>query len=172
MPHYNLPHNHGQNMERVLNKMPHTEDFTDIAFLFQQLGDPTRLRILWLLCHCDECVCNIAAAVDMSAPAVSHHLRILKKSGIISSRRDGKEVYYSLADTPQAKLLHRSIDAFYYALTVTSGSIFLISAFASARTASNLSSGASRTIFWPRKLTDTLVTPSIFFTAFWILSAQ
>lgn len=41
MPHYNLPHNHGQNMERVLNKMPHTEDFTDIAFLFQQLGDPT-----------------------------------------------------------------------------------------------------------------------------------
>lgn len=42
MPHYNLPHNHGQNMERVLNKMPHTEDFTDIAFLFQQLGDPTR----------------------------------------------------------------------------------------------------------------------------------
>ena len=50
MPHYNLPHNHGQNMERVLNKMPHTEDFTDIAFLFQQLGDPTRLRILWLLC--------------------------------------------------------------------------------------------------------------------------
>ena len=40
MPHYNLPHNHGQNMERVLNKMPHTEDFTDIAFLFQQLGDP------------------------------------------------------------------------------------------------------------------------------------
>lgn len=47
MPHYNLPHNHGQNMERVLNKMPHTEDFTDIAFLFQQLGDPTRLRILW-----------------------------------------------------------------------------------------------------------------------------
>ena len=64
MPHYNLPHNHGQNMERVLNKMPHTEDFTDIAFLFQQLGDPTRLRILWLLCHCDECVCNIAAAVD------------------------------------------------------------------------------------------------------------
>jgi len=80
-------------MERVLNKMPHTEDFTDIAFLFQQLGDPTRLRILWLLCHCDECVCNIAAAVDMSAPAVSHHLRILKKSGIISSRRDGKEVW-------------------------------------------------------------------------------
>lgn len=113
MPHYDLPHNHGQNIERVLNKMPQREDFSNIAFLFQQLGDPTRLRILWLLCHCEECVCNIAAAVDMSAPAVSHHLRILKKSGIISSRRDGKEVYYSLADTPQAKLLHRSIDSLF-----------------------------------------------------------
>ena len=71
MPHYNLPHNHGQNIEKVLNKMPSAEGFKDISFLFQQLGDPTRLRILWLLCHCEECVCNIAAAVDMSAPAVS-----------------------------------------------------------------------------------------------------
>ncbi len=59
-----------------------------------------------------------------------------------------------------------------YALTVTSGSIFLMSALASASTASNFSSGASSTIFWPRKLTATLVTPSIFWTAFWILSAQ
>jgi len=64
MPHYNLPHNHGQNMERVLNKMPHTEDFTDIAFLFQQLGDPTRLRILWLLCHWDECPGCISSSAD------------------------------------------------------------------------------------------------------------
>ena len=109
MPHYNLPHNHGQNIEKVLNKMPSAEGFKDISFLFQQLGDPTRLRILWLLCHCEECVCNLASAVDMSAPAVSHHLRILKKSGIISSRRDGKEVYYSLSDTPQAKLLHHAL---------------------------------------------------------------
>ena len=62
--------------------------------------------------------------------------------------------------------------AFLYGLDGHIRSIFLISAFASARTASNLSSGASSTIFWPRKLTDTFVTPSIFFTAFWILSAQ
>jgi len=113
MPHYNLPHNHGQNIEKVLNKMPSAEGFKDISFLFQQLGDPTRLRILWLLCHCEECVWDLASAVDMSAPAVSHHLRILKKSGIISSRRDGKEVYYSLSDTPQAKLLHHAIDALF-----------------------------------------------------------
>ena len=88
MPHYNLPHNHGQNIERVLDNMPSAEGFQDISFLFQQLGDSTRLRILWLLCHCEECVCNIAAAVDMSAPAVSHHLRILKKSGISEEFRN------------------------------------------------------------------------------------
>ena len=51
MPHYNLPHNHGQNIERVLDNMPSAEGFQDISFLFQQLGDSTRLRILWLLCH-------------------------------------------------------------------------------------------------------------------------
>ena len=113
MERYNLPHNHGQNIKRVLEKMPLAGDFKEISFLFQQLGDPTRLRILWLLCHCEECVCNIAAAVDMSAPAVSHHLRIKKKSGIITGRRDGKEVYYSLADTSQAKQLHKSIDALF-----------------------------------------------------------
>lgn len=79
MPHYNLPHNHGQNIEKVLNKMPSAEGFTDIAFLFQQLGDPTRLRILWLLCHCEECVCNIAAAVDMSAPCCVAPLTDIEK---------------------------------------------------------------------------------------------
>ena len=51
MPHYNLPHNHGQDIEKVLDKIPPAERFKDIAFLFQQLDDPTRLRILWLLCR-------------------------------------------------------------------------------------------------------------------------
>ena len=70
MPHYHLPHNHGQDIEKVLDKMPAEENFREIAFLFQQLSDPSRLRLLWLLCHSEECVCNLAAAVDMSAPAI------------------------------------------------------------------------------------------------------
>ena len=85
MSHYHLPHNHGQNIERVLERMPPPDGFQTTAATFQQLGDPSRLRILWLLCHSEECVCNIAAAVGMSDPAVSHHLRILK-------RRDRKSV--------------------------------------------------------------------------------
>lgn len=113
MRHYNLPQSQNLDVGLVLEKMPSAKGFWDVSALFQQLGDPTRLRILWLLCHCEECVCNIALAVDMSAPAVSHHLRILKKNGVISSRRNGKEVYYSLADTPQAKLLHKAVDALF-----------------------------------------------------------
>ena len=53
---------------------------------------------------------NISALVDMSSPAVSHHLRQLKAGGLIVSRRDGKEVYYKAADTERAQLLHHMIE--------------------------------------------------------------
>ena len=113
MPHYNLPHNHGQKMASVLEKMPAGEDFQSVAEIFSGLGDSSRLRILWLLCHCEECVSNIAAAMNMSDPAVSHHLKLLKKSGLIVSRRDGKEIYYKLADTQTANLLHHIIEEMF-----------------------------------------------------------
>ena len=54
MSHYHLPHNHGQNIERVLERMPPPDGFQTNAAIFQQLGDPSRLRILWLLCHSEE----------------------------------------------------------------------------------------------------------------------
>ena len=57
---------------------------------------------------------NIAAAFGMSNPAASHHLRILKNSGLITSRRSGKEVYYTLADTPEARLLHKAVDSLFH----------------------------------------------------------
>ena len=77
MSHYHLPHNHGQDIEKVLDKMPAAENFREIAFLFQQLSDPSRLRLLWLFCHSEECSCNLAASVDMRAPAISPHLQNL-----------------------------------------------------------------------------------------------
>lgn len=113
MSHYNLPHDHDQNINKILDKMPQINQFEKVANAFQQLGDNTRLRILWLLCHSEECVSNISAAMKMSNPAVSHHLRILKNSGLIVSRRSGKEVYYKLADNNQATLLHQTIDAMF-----------------------------------------------------------
>lgn len=101
-----LPHDHGQNIEVVVEHMPTIDDCAEVADIFKQISDATRLRILLLLCHCEECVSNIAAAVEMSDPAVSHHLKVLKKAGLIVNRRDGKEIYYKLAQTPQAQLLH------------------------------------------------------------------
>lgn len=105
-----LPHQHDSELERVIRQMPEAEDFARAASMFQQLGDSTRLRILWLLCHCEECGVNIAAAVGQSTAVVSHHLRLLRLNGLVSSRRDGKEVYYTLADTVLARLLHRMVD--------------------------------------------------------------
>lgn len=103
-------HNHNQNAEKMIEKMPENKDFEKVSALFQLISDPTRLKIMWLLCHCEECVNDIACAVNMSAPAVSHHLRLLKQAGLLSSRREGKEMYYKLSDDAQAQLLHRSID--------------------------------------------------------------
>ena len=65
---------------------------------------------MWLLCHCEMCVNNIGVKVGMSSPAVSHHLRILKQAGLIVSRREGKEVYYTASKSEQAQLLHRMIE--------------------------------------------------------------
>ena len=80
---------------------------------FGLISDSTRLEILWLLCHTEECVMNIAAAVEMSSPAVSHHLRILKDAGLITSRKVGKEAYYTLAATEEADLVHKIVDAVF-----------------------------------------------------------
>ena len=107
-----LPHHHGEGKETsvIQEQLNHIDDFQTIAEVFKQLGDTTRIRIFFLLCHCEECVINISAMLDMSSPAVSHHLRPLRNSGLIVSRREGKEVYYRAADTPQSQLLHQMIE--------------------------------------------------------------
>lgn len=105
-----MPHDHGRTLSDILKRMPDEPSFILAADVFSQLSDATRLHILWLLCHSEECVTNIAAAISMSDPAVSHHLRILKKAGLVRSRRIGKEVHYTLAQTEEAQLIHRMID--------------------------------------------------------------
>lgn len=105
-----LPHDHGQQFACDLENMPSTEEFQTIADVFRQLCDVTRIRIFWILCHCEECVINISSMMEMTSPAVSHHLKQLKDGGLIVSRRDGKEVYYRAASTHKAKLLHEMIE--------------------------------------------------------------
>lgn len=107
-----LPHDHGeaQTLAQLQTCLDRVEDFQTVADIFKQMCDTTRIRIFWLLCHCEECVINISAMMEMSSPAVSHHLRELKTSGLIVSRRSGREVYYRAADTAVAQLLHHMIE--------------------------------------------------------------
>ncbi len=105
-----LPHDHGEHAKHVLEQMPQEEEFQTVADIFKQLCDRSRIRIFWLLCHCEECVINLAAITGMTSPAVSHHLRQLRAGGLIVSRREGKEVYYRAADTETAQALHRMIE--------------------------------------------------------------
>ncbi len=112
MEKFTLPHQHGENknIENMHKELSEVHRFAAAAEILKQLGDPTRIRIFWLLCHREECVINIAAMMDMSSPAVSHHLRSLNECGLISGRREGKEVYYKAADTRESELLHEVVE--------------------------------------------------------------
>lgn len=104
-----LPHHHQEeavNLDFLLGP----DQAQRLASSLKQLNDPTRLEIFWILCHREECVINLASLMDMSSPAVSHHLRSLKLAGLIQSRREGKEMIYSARKTKLVDFLIRVID--------------------------------------------------------------
>lgn len=105
-----MEHGNEYNREEIKEYLGKTENFQTVAEVFKMLGDTTRVRIYWLLCHSEACVMDISNLMDMSSPAVSHHLRPLKNSGLIVSHRIGKEVYYKAADTAEGKMLHEMIE--------------------------------------------------------------
>lgn len=107
-----IPHHHTdrKEIEHLSLQLNKTQDFEIVSEVFKQLGVSTRVRIFWLLCHCEECVADIASMLDMSSPAVSHHLRVLKNCKLISSTRSGKEVYYKASENKQSQLMHQMIE--------------------------------------------------------------
>ncbi len=107
-----IPHDHGdiKDVEEFSTLLSETDGFDNVANVLSQMSDPTRMRIFWLLCHYEGCVINISSIMGMSSPAVSHHLRSLKESGLIENRRVGKEVYYKAVNTPEAEFLHHTIE--------------------------------------------------------------
>ena len=89
---------HQELLNIVNEKLPPEEVLYDLAELFKVFGDSTRIRILFVLFEAEVCVCDLAAALNMTQSAVSHQLRILKQNKLVRSRREGKSVFYSLAD--------------------------------------------------------------------------
>ena len=89
---------------------PNEETLYRLADLFKVFGDPTRIRILYALSGGELCVCDIAELLGMTQSAISHQLRVLKQMLLVKFRRDGKTVYYSLADAHVATILSQGLD--------------------------------------------------------------
>ena len=89
---------HEDKIKQVSEHMPDEDELYDLAELFKIFGDSTRIRILYVLFESEVCVCDLAAALSMTQSAISHQLRILKQNKLVKCRREGKSVFYSLAD--------------------------------------------------------------------------
>ena len=94
----------------VEEKMPSENDLYDLAELFKVFGDSTRIRILFVLFEAEVCVCDLAEALNMSQSAISHQLKILKQSRLVKNRREGKSVFYSLADGHVRTIIAQGIE--------------------------------------------------------------
>ena len=89
---------HEDLLKIVNDTMPEETELYDLAELFKVFGDSTRIRILFVLFEAEVCVCDLAKVLNMTQSAISHQLRILKANQLVNSRREGKSVFYSLAD--------------------------------------------------------------------------
>ena len=89
---------HEDLLKIVEQTMPEEGSLYDLAELFKVFGDSTRIRILFVLFEAEVCVCDLAEVLHMTQSAISHQLRILKQNKLVKSRREGKSIFYSLAD--------------------------------------------------------------------------
>lgn len=91
-------HDHSIVVDKLCRTLPDEEHLCDLADLFKIFGDTTRMRILYSLFEAELCVCAISELLGMTQSAISHQLRVLKDNHLVQSRREGKTIYYSLAD--------------------------------------------------------------------------
>lgn len=90
--------------------MPDEDLLFDLAELFKIFGDSTRIRILYVLFDTELCVGDIAEVLGMNQSAISHQLRVLKQARLVKSRREGKTVFYSLADSHVRTMINQGIE--------------------------------------------------------------
>lgn len=101
---------HSDILNTVRTQLPPDELLYDLAELFKIFGDSTRVKILYALLEHELCVCDIASLLDVSQSAVSHQLRVLKASKLVKFRREGKTVFYSLADDHVLRILSQGME--------------------------------------------------------------
>ena len=101
---------HSSVLQKIIAEMPDEIELYNLAELFKVFGDGTRVRILFVLLTAEVCVCDLAKLLGMTQSAVSHQLRVLKQARLIKARRDGKTVFYSLADDHVATLLRQGME--------------------------------------------------------------
>ena len=103
-------HLHEKVIAQVQEEMPEEENLYDLAELFKVFGDSTRIKILYVLFQSEMCVCDIAQLLNMSQSAISHQLRVLKQAQLVKYRREGKTVFYSLADAHVNTILNQGLE--------------------------------------------------------------
>ena len=103
-------HVHEDIVAQVKQSMPDEEVLYDLAELFKIFGDSTRIKILYVLSESEMCVCDIAQLLGMTQSAISHQLRALKQSKLVKARREGKTVFYSLADGHVRTILAQGVE--------------------------------------------------------------
>jgi len=111
--HKALHHTHAvdpKTVRRVRAQLKLDETMDLLAETFKALGDPARAKILYALARAELCVCDLAEIVGASESAVSHQLRILRALRLVTHRRDGRQVYYALADDHIRTLLAQGLD--------------------------------------------------------------
>lgn len=101
---------HEDTVKKVIDDMPEEEKLYDLAELFKIFGDSTRIKILYALFEAELCVCDIAQLLNVSQTAVSHQLRVLKTNKLVKSRKEGKNVFYSLADDHVCSIINQGMD--------------------------------------------------------------
>lgn len=94
----------------VEKRMPGDDKVLELAEFFKVFGDSTRIRVLWALDHAELCVCDIAVLLNMTKSAISHQLRVLRESKLVKTRREGKVVYYSLADHHVKEIFEKAVE--------------------------------------------------------------
>lgn len=101
---------HEEIVQKVQQGMPDEDTLYDLTELFRIFGDSTRIRILYVLFEAEMCVCDIAALLGMTQSAISHQLRILKQNKLVKNRREGKSIFYSLADDHVRTIIAQGLD--------------------------------------------------------------